>query len=115
MTQRAKLLAATALVAMCGPASALSVEQDHPGFRDQRTSMTDAARAAEAWGNNAAQVSLTAHFTGASQSAGVKRKAFPPGYGRSGFEFEDEILARQDSVPVPAPAALVEGKPAPAK
>jgi hypothetical protein len=93
-----------AACALSSAALAISIEPDHPDFRSPKASLADAGRMVEAWSNNGLSQAPIASFTGAS-GVSFKRKPFPPGYGRSGFEFEDEILAAK-------PALEPEAKPA---
>jgi hypothetical protein len=97
-------IAAFAFAAAACPASLAITEQPmQAGFQDQRLALSAAARAGEGWGDraNAGASTPSAAFTGA-RTNDYKRKAFPPGFGRSGYEFEDEVIARQ---PAPKPEA----------
>jgi hypothetical protein len=98
-----------AALAASGAASALSVEPDHPDFRSPKAALADAGRMVEAWSQDGQSYAPIASFTGTS-GLSFPRKPFPPGYGRSGYEFEDEILAAR-----PAPAPEPKAADAPAK
>ena len=89
-----KLLRIAILAALAGGASsawAIQVENGHPGLQNPKARLVEAGREAEAGLNGRTTSISTSSFTGFN-SDGIKRKPFPPGYGRSGYEFEDEVL-----------------------
>lgn len=92
------------LFAVLAPSAyAIHVEPDQPDLKNPKTQLVEATRAAEqAVNGDGGATSISAsNFTGFNDA--VKRKPFPPGFGRSGYQFEDELIG-----PAPSSAATPE-------
>jgi hypothetical protein len=99
------LLLSTA-IANANGAWAIHIESDHPGLQSGKARLVEMGRAAEVGLNGGATSMSSSGFTGFN-AGGIKRKPFPPGYSRSGYEFEDEVLR---AVAPPAPPAADAAK-----
>jgi hypothetical protein len=118
-----RLLRIAMLAALASGASsawAIHVENDHPGLQNPKARFVESARAAESILSGETTSISTSSFTGFNTN-GIKRKPFPPGYGRSGYEFEDEVLravkpadaapeAKQTAQPAPSAEPPVEAR-----
>ncbi len=95
------LIAVAGLSLLAAPAAfAIHIEQDHPGLQNPKARLAEDVRAAEFHLNGGSTSVSGSSFTSLN-GAGIKRKPFPPGFSRSGYVFEDEVLA---STPKPANA-----------
>lgn len=107
------LIAAAGLAtAFAQPAMAIHVEQDYPGLQNPKARLAEEVRAAEAHLNGGTTSVSGSSFTSLN-GIGLKRKPFPPGFSRSGYTFEDEVLALPPK-PVEAPKEPPALQPAPA-
>lgn len=105
MTNR--ILRIAAVVAFAGASSsawAIHVENGHPGLQNPKAQLVETARAAELTLSGETNSISSSGFTGFNGN-GIKRKPFPPGFSRSGYTFEDEVLR-----PVAPPAVPAEEK-----
>jgi hypothetical protein len=94
--------AAILSIVLAPGAWAIHVEPDQPDLQNPKAQLVEAARAAEESVNGSGATSISSSgFTGFN--ATVKRKPFPPGYGRSGYQFEDELTG-PPAAPEPAAA-----------
>lgn len=92
------------LAAFAPSAWAIHLEPDQQDLKNPKTQLVEATRAAESMVSGGTTSISSSSFTGFNDA--VKRKPFPPGYGRSGYQFEDELTAT-----TPQAAEQTDGKP----
>jgi hypothetical protein len=115
MKAKIRIALLPALAALSSSAFAIHVEPDQPDLQNPKTQLVESSRAAESIVNGGTTSISSSSFT--SFNTTVKRKAFPPGYGRSGYQFEDELIgpATTEQTPDAAADAPADHRDAPSK